>query len=47
MNADRLLAERSADSTPIGDATWRERCQFSGRVRSISVRKVDDAPALE
>ncbi len=47
FKADVLLAERSSDSTPVCDAVWRERSKFSGRIRSISVRKLDGAPALE
>ena len=47
LKADRLLAERSGGTTPVCDATWRERSKFSGRIRSISVRNVDGAPTLE
>jgi hypothetical protein len=47
LRADVLLAERSEGSTPVTDAVWRERSQFSGRIRSLSVRKIDGAPALE
>ena len=31
----------------VCDATWRERAKFSGRIRSVSVRKVDGTPTLE
>jgi amino acid transporter len=47
LRADVLLAERSEGSTRVGDAIWRERSQFSGRIRSVSVRKVEGSPALE
>ena len=32
---------------PRRAAVWRERTKFSGRIRSLSVRKVDGAPVLE
>ena len=32
---------------PVCDAEWREHSKFSGRIRSISVRKVDGTPTLE
>ena len=47
FKADVLLAERSADATPVCDASWRTRSKFSGRIRSVSVRRVDGAPTLE
>jgi hypothetical protein len=47
LKADMLLAERSGDATAVCDASWRERAKFSGRIRSVSVRRVDGAPTLE
>ncbi|HEV3212134.1 MAG TPA: amino acid permease [Acidimicrobiales bacterium] len=47
FKADVLLAERSSGATSVCDAAWRERAKFSGRIRSVSVRKVDGAPTLE
>jgi amino acid transporter len=47
LRADVLLAERSGDATQVCDASWRERAKFSGRIRSVSVRRVDGAPTLE
>ena len=47
LKADRLLAERAGNSTAVCDAAWRERARFSGRIRSVSVRRVDGAPTLE
>jgi amino acid transporter len=47
LKADLMLAERSAGTTQVCDAVWRERSKFSGRIRSLSVRKVDGAPVLE
>ena len=29
------------------DAAWRSASKFSGRIRSVSVRRVDGAPTLE
>jgi hypothetical protein len=47
LKADVMLAERSEGTTPVSAAVWRERTKFSGRIRSLSVRKVDGAPVLE
>ena len=47
FRADVLLAERSSGATAVCDAAWRERAKFSGRIRSVSVRKVEGAPTLE
>ena len=47
LKADVMLAERSEGTTPVSEAVWRERSKFSGRIRSLSVRKVDGAPVLE
>jgi amino acid transporter len=47
LKADVMLAERSEGTTSVSGAVWRERAKFSGRIRSISVRKVDGAPVLE
>jgi hypothetical protein len=45
--ADVLLAERSEGATRVCDATWREHSKLSGRIRSVSVRKLDGTPVLE
>ena len=47
LRADVLLAERSEGSTRVGEAVWRERSRFSGRIRSVSVCKIEGAQALE
>jgi amino acid transporter len=47
LKADVLLAERAGDATQVCDASWRERSKFSGRIRSVSVRRVDGTPTLE
>jgi amino acid transporter len=47
LKADVMLKERSGGTTPVSDAVWRDRSKFSGRIRSLSVRKVDGAPVLE
>jgi hypothetical protein len=47
LKADVILAERSEGTKPVSEAVWRERSKFSGRIRSLSVRKVDGAPVLE
>jgi amino acid transporter len=47
LKADVLLAERSGGARPVRDAEWRERSKFSGRIRSVSVRKVEGTPTLE
>jgi amino acid transporter len=47
FKADVLLAERSGGATQVCDASWRERAKFSGRIRSVGVRKVDGTPSLE
>jgi amino acid transporter len=47
LAADRLLLERSEGSTKVSDAAWREYSKLSGRIRSVSVRKLDGRPVLE
>jgi amino acid transporter len=47
LRADVMLKQRSEGTTPVCDAIWRNRSKFSGRIRSLSVRKVDGAPVLE
>jgi amino acid transporter len=47
FRADVMLKERSEGTKPVSDAVWRERARFSGRIRSISMRKLEGAPMLE
>jgi amino acid transporter len=47
LKADVLLAERAGGATAVCDAKWREHAKFSGRIRSVSVRKVEGTPTLE
>jgi amino acid transporter len=47
LAADVLLAQRSEGATRVCDATWREHSKLSGRIKSVSVRKLEGSPVLE
>jgi hypothetical protein len=44
---DAVVEELAPDVTPISDVAWRSHVRIAGRVRSVRVAALHDAPTLE
>ncbi|MGH8988334.1 MAG: amino acid permease [Acidimicrobiales bacterium] len=46
-DADKALARRAVDASPIGDVEWRQRVEVAGRIKSVRVQPKGGASNLE